>query len=77
MRLRLVSRTGIAMDYRNKNISEHSKLIVFKRIFDWFSKDLVIYSPNTPITNFEYYYDADSLETVNRLIESFDTGISR
>ena len=47
---------------RNKNISEHSKLIVFKRIFDWFSKDLVIYSPNTPITNFEYYYDADSLE---------------
>lgn len=61
---------------RNKNISEHSKLVVFKRIFDWFSKDLVIYSPNTPITNFEYYYEADSLETVNRLIESFDTGIS-
>ena len=61
---------------RNKNISEHSKLVVFRRIFEWFSSDLVIYSPNTPITNFEYYYDADSLETVNRLIESFDTGIS-
>ena len=61
---------------RNKNISEHSKLAVFRRIFEWFSNDLVIYSPNTPITNFEYYYDANSLETVNRLIESFDTGIS-
>ena len=40
---------------RNKNISEHSKLVVFRRIFEWFSSDLVIYSPNTPITNFEYY----------------------
>ena len=61
---------------RNKNIPEHSKLAVFKRIFAWFANDLMIYSPNIPITNFEYYYDADSLETVNRLIESFDTGIS-
>ncbi len=61
---------------RNKNIPEDSELILFKKIFEWFSKDLVIYSPNTPITNFEYYYEADSLEIVNRLIESFDTGIS-
>lgn len=61
---------------RNKNIPDDSELILFKRIFEWFSKDLIIYSPNTPITNFEYYYETDSLEVVNRLIESFDTGIS-
>lgn len=61
---------------RNKNIPDDSELILFKRIFEWFSKDLVIYSPNTPITNFEYYYETDSLEVVDRLIESFDTGIS-
>lgn len=61
---------------RNKNISKDSELLLFKKIFEWFSRDLVIYSPNTPITNFEYYYEADSLEIVNNLIESFDTGIS-
>lgn len=61
---------------RNKKIPDKSKLSFFKYIYEWFSEDLVIYSPNTPITNFEYYYDSDSLEKVNKLIEVFDTGIS-
>lgn len=62
---------------RNKNLSEKSKLNFFKIIYDWFNEDLVIYSPNTPITDFEYYYDTESLDKVNELIESFDTGISQ
>jgi hypothetical protein len=62
---------------RNKNISKDSGLYFFKNLFEWFNQDLVIYSPNTPITNFEYYYDIDSLKKVNKLIESFDTGISK
>ncbi len=61
---------------RNKKIADNSKLNFFKIIYNWFDDDLVIYSPNTPITNFEYYYEPDSLQKVNELIEVFDTGIS-
>ena len=61
---------------RNKKIADNSKLHFFKIIYNWFDDDLVIYSPNTPITNFEYYYEPDSLQKVNELIEVFDTGIS-
>lgn len=61
---------------RNKKITKNSKLYFFKEIYHWFSKDVNIFSPDTPVTNFEYYYDVSSLEIVKHIIKSFDTGIT-
>ena len=61
---------------RNKKISEDSKLIVFSKVFNWLHCHLFIYSPSMPITDFRYYYNSDSLAIINRMIRTFDTGIS-
>ena len=61
---------------RNKRISEDSKLRVFRDVFAWLHGHLCIYQPSAPITDFRYYYNADSLALINRLIQTFDTGIS-
>ena len=61
---------------RNKRISEDSKLRVFRDVFAWLHGHLYIYQPSAPITDFRYYYNADSLALINRLIQTFDTGIS-
>lgn len=61
---------------RNKKIDEDSKLIIFKNVFQWLINNIFIYTPNAPITDFRYYYDADSLKLINSLIATFDTGIS-
>lgn len=61
---------------RNKRISKNSQLYFFKEIYEWFENDLHIFSPDTPLTNFEYYYDTNSLEIVKQIMKSFDTGIS-
>lgn len=61
---------------RNKKIAEESKLRVFRDVFVWLRRHLYIYTPSAPITDFRYYYNADSLALINRLIQTFDTGIS-
>ncbi len=61
---------------RNKKISEDSKLRVFRDVYAWLHGHLYIYMPSAPITDFRYYYNADSLALINRLIQTFDTGIS-
>ena len=60
---------------RNKKIAEDSKLRVFRDIFVWLRGHMHIYMPSAPITDFRYYYNADSLSLINRLIQTFDTGI--
>ena len=62
---------------RNKKYDTSSELYVFKKVYDWLTNNIIILSPDEPVTDFEYYYDNDSLEKVNRLIETFDTGITR
>ena len=62
---------------RNKKYADTSKLRIFKQIYDWLSNHIIILSPDEPVTRFEYYYDNESLEKVNRMIETFDTGITR
>lgn len=61
---------------RNKRFDNDSKLVFFKDIYEWFNSDLNILKPNMPITNFEYYYDLNSLNYINKIIRTFDTGIS-
>lgn len=62
---------------RGKKYTEQSKLLFFRDIYDWILSHIVIITPNTPLIDLEYYYDTDSLQLINRLIETFDTGISK
>lgn len=61
---------------RNKKFAKGSKLLVFRTVFDWIRKNLIVLTPNAPITNFSYYYESESLALVNNLIKTFDTGIT-
>ena len=61
---------------RNKKITVDSKLKIFQNVFQWLKNNIFIYTPNAPITDFRYYYNADSLKLINSLITTFDTGIS-
>lgn len=61
---------------RSKKYTTHSKLLFFKEVFEWILLHIVVISPNTPLIDLEYYYDDRSLQQVNRLIETFDTGIN-
>lgn len=61
---------------RNKKLSHDSQLLFFKDIYNWFSDNLNISSPEMPITDFEYYYEDSSLQIVKKIIQTFDTGIT-
>lgn len=62
---------------RGKKYTERSKLLFFKEIFEWIQNNIVIITPDTPLIDLEYYYDNESLEVINNLIKTFDTGISQ
>ena len=61
---------------RKKKYPRNSKLRFFSDIYNWIQNNIVVLSPNTKLTNFEYYYDVTTLDKVNKLLSSFDTGIS-
>lgn len=63
---------------RNKEIEKDNALYFFKEIYDWFENDLKIYFPDDPITSFDYVIKGDNKENeeFNKLVSSFDTGIS-
>ena len=61
---------------RNKKYNDDSPLIIFKDVYKWLTSNLIIFLPDTLITNFEYFYNSQSLEKVNKFIQSFDTGIT-
>ena len=60
---------------RNKKIEGDSKLFFFKEVFEWITNNIIVLTPNRNLTNFEYYYDDESLQEINSLLSSFDTGI--
>lgn len=61
---------------RNKKYINDSALVVFRNVYSWITKNLIIFKPDTLITNFEYFYEDESLEMINHLIKTFDTGIA-
>lgn len=62
---------------RGKKYDKHSKLLFFKEVYEWILTHIIIISPNTPLIDLEYYYDDQSLQLINRLINTFDIGISQ
>ncbi len=62
---------------RGKKYTGSSKLIFFKDAFDWLTKSVVVITPNTPLIDLEYYYNENSLQLINELINTFDTGVSQ
>lgn len=61
---------------RGKKYETDSKLYVFKLVYEWLVKNIVIVRPNHALTQFENYFDDEALVTVTNLLSSFDTGIS-
>lgn len=61
---------------RGKKYPDTSRLLFFQEVYQWFQKKLYVIQPDTPLMDFEYYYDDESLSRVNQLIRTFDTGIS-
>ena len=61
---------------RNKKYHEESKLFIIKEIYNWLTKNLIVFKSDVPITDFGYFYNENSLEIVNKLIRVFDTGIA-
>ncbi|MGF7145368.1 hypothetical protein HNQ56_003809 [Anaerotaenia torta] len=62
---------------RGKKYDTHSKLLFFKDVFEWIQNHISVIMPGMPLVDLEYYYDKDSLQMINQLIETFDTGISQ
>lgn len=60
---------------RGKKYDPDSKLLFFKQVFSWIMNNIIVLNPNTGITNFENYNES-SLDSINQLIQTFDTGIS-
>ena len=60
-----------------RKYSEDSKLVFFKEVYSWLSQNIIIVKPNTSFDNFQYYNDETSLELINKLIKTFDTGIDK
>jgi AAA15 family ATPase/GTPase len=62
---------------KGKKYKSDSKMLFFKDTFNWVTKNLEVCTPQTSLNSFEYYYDEASLTTINELIKTFDTGISK
>lgn len=61
---------------RGKKYADKSKLLFFQNVNRWFRSNLYVIHPDTPLMDFEYYYDDESLNCINQVIQTFDTGIS-
>ena len=61
---------------RGKKYDENSKLLFFKKTFDWIMNHVIVLNPNVGISNTDVYYDSESLNAISDLIKTFDTGVS-
>ncbi|MEG0319412.1 MAG: ATP-binding protein [Niameybacter sp.] len=61
---------------RGKKYEPNSKLLFFFHTFNWIMNNIVIINPSIGLSNTDAYYNAESLENISRLIQTFDTGVS-
>ena len=61
---------------RGKRYEEGSKLLFFKKAFEWMSDHIIVMLPEESIGSSDAYYSEESLDEVSALIKTFDTGIS-
>ncbi len=61
---------------RGKKYPANSKMLFFQDVYRWFRSNLYVIRPDTPLMDFAYYYDDESLNRINQVIRTFDTGIS-
>lgn len=61
---------------RGKKYTRNSKLIFFQSVFNWIINNIIVITPKIGISNTEAYYNNESLDNINRLIQTFDTGIT-
>jgi len=61
---------------RGKKYDADSKLVFFPKVFGWLMNNIIIINPNIGISNTEAYYNDESLDSICKLIKTFDTGIT-
>lgn len=61
---------------RGKKYEDDSKLLFFKKIYNFLINHIVLINPNIGISNTDAYYRPESLNKISTLISTFDTGIS-
>ncbi len=62
---------------RGKKYDSKSKIIFFQAAYQWIMQNIIVLNPNTALSNTDLYYNEASLENISRLIQTFDTGISK
>lgn len=62
---------------RSKKYDAKSKLLFFPVVYRWIMQNIIILNPNTALSSTDLYYNEASLENISRLIQTFDTGISK
>lgn len=62
---------------RNKKYEKGASLSFFRTVFLWIAQNIIVLNPNSAILDFEQYYDETSLKNINRMISTFDTGITK
>lgn len=61
---------------RGKKYDGNSKLLFFPRIYNWIMNNVIILNPSIGISNTEAYYNTESLDSISKLIQTFDTGVT-
>lgn len=60
-----------------KSFGKDSELNIFKNIYDWFAKKLVVVYPDTPLGGVRGFFSENEKTRLVDLLEMFDTGITR
>lgn len=54
----------------------NNSVMIFKKIFNWFSNSLVVIFPNMSLDNSKFFISNQKINEINALISKFGTGIS-